>query len=125
MTAQHLHPKHVFFLLISLLLLVLSMIQPAQASIVIDGKVGGFAEGYSQGFNVTFKVENLAGLVTGGKLYIDETTSALRVGFVAPLILNDNTYGTTRATDWGQKSTNLSKGVVARAWKVVTSGRSR
>lgn len=75
----------------------------AVAAIEIDGRVGGFAEEYSLGFNVALNVEDLATPVSGAQLFLHETATSLQVGFVAPLILNDNTYGTTRATDWGAK----------------------
>jgi len=86
------------------------MTSSAQAAIIIDGKVGGFAEGYSQGFNVTLNIDKGPQGVGGAQLFLDETATSLRVGFIAPLILNDNTYGTTRATDWGSKEHFLRGG---------------
>lgn len=81
--------------------LVLSLaISVAQAQ-VIDGLVLGFAEGYLSGYHAAFDIENGPSGVGGGFLFLGETPDAYQVGLIIPLIACDNTYGNTRASDWG------------------------
>ncbi len=82
----------------------------ARASVVVDGKVGGIAEGYAQSFEVTFDIEDGPTNVAGGSLFLRETDTSLQVGFVAPLTVNDNTYGNNKASDWGTKDHFLMGG---------------
>ena len=82
----------------------------AEGGVVTDGYVGGFAEGYTSGYQVTFDIDKWSIGVPGGKLFFDETLDAIRVGLIVPLNLDDNTYGATKAADWGTKKHSLHEG---------------
>jgi len=86
------------------LMVGLLIVSPANLlAIVIDGKVDGFMEGYTSGFDVTFDIEGGTSGVPGGKLFLDETGTLIFVGMILPLSIVDNTYGDTKASDWGTK----------------------
>jgi len=88
-------------------LLLFSGAKPAFGTITIDGNVGGISEGYAQEYDVSFDIESGPTGVGGGKLYLADNGTSISVGFITPLIVNDNTYGATRASDWGIKEHNL------------------
>ena len=79
---------------------------PALANIVpvIDGRFDP-SEGYTQGFFVTFEVEEKSGNIPADDgtlwLYQDATTGDLFVNFTQPLTLVDNTYG-DNTIGWGK-----------------------
>ena len=99
-----------------------AMASGAVAAPVIDGLVQGYAEGYTQGYDVSFDIEKGPTGVPGGKLYLLETTSSISIGFIAPLYINDNTYGVdggtnapdassnNKASDWGSIKHKLTGG---------------
>jgi hypothetical protein len=91
----------------------------AGAAPTIDGNVLGFLEGYTVGFSVGFDIESGPTDVPGGTLYLHETTTSLSVGFVAPLTINDNTYGANQASDWGGKNHKLKSLDGSDQWALV------
>lgn len=98
-------------------------------SVTVDGEVGGFAEGYTEGYYVTFDIENGPEDVAGGQLFIEETGDALFVGMITPLTVNDNTYAVkqpgndasndARADDWGTIQHPLEKLERSDAWEMT------
>ena len=84
--------------------LALALAIPTQsfAAISVDGNVGGIAEGYTSEFDVLFDIENGPTGVSGGKLFTAEMGSMFWVGLILPPTIVDNTYGDTKATDWGK-----------------------
>ena len=97
-------------------------------SVLVDGKVGGFAEGYTEGYNVTFDIESGPTGVAGGQLFIKETGTALFVGMITPLTVNDNTYAENlgndastdaRADDWGTIQHTLDKLERSDKWEMT------
>ena len=96
------------------LLCLLSLLSVGSASALptIDGIVGVGAPGdaYAQMFDLSFYVEDLAGSVTGGKLFIHDTPGSITMGLLFPPTVNDNTYGTSRASDWGTDVHDLNGG---------------
>jgi len=83
---------------------------PAFATPAVDGNVLGFAEDYTIGYSVNFDIENGPSGVSGGSLFLHETDVTMYVGLILPLSIVDNTYGDTRATDWGTKEHYLIGG---------------
>ena len=91
--------------LISMAALTMVTVSPAFALLtpVVDGNVTG-SEGYSF-TDVRFNIENGPSGVTGGKLGLAEGTIGgidyQFFGLILPQSIVDNTYGDTRAADWG------------------------
>lgn len=94
----------------SMIMLVLCMVAVAMLmssnvfAILIDGNVKGFSEGYTSGYNVSFNIENGPQGVPGGSLFLAEDLTTMYAGIILPLNIVDNTYGDTRASDWGLKN---------------------
>ena len=88
--------------LLALLIIVPMQVQ-ADPVLVVDGKVEGFDEGYTIGYNLSFDVEGVEESVSGGFLYVHENVDYIWVGLIAPLTIDDNTYGDDdhKASDWG------------------------
>ncbi len=80
------------------------MSSPAFAVPLIDGNVLGLAEGYTSGVDVSFDIENGPAGVTGGSLYRAEDDDFMYFGLILPPGIVDNTYGDTKALDWGSKN---------------------
>jgi len=85
--------------------LALLMSAPAFATLVIDGNVLGFAEGYTSRSDVSFTIENKDGDpitgVTGGSLFLGDDGKKVSVGLILPLSITENTYGETKDSSWG------------------------
>jgi hypothetical protein len=79
----------------------MSISSPAFAVPIIDGNVLGFAEGYTSHFDVSFNIENGPTGVPGGSLFRAETSDTMFFGLILPQNIVDNTYGDTKALDWG------------------------
>ncbi len=82
---------------------ILGFVTNATAAPIVDGNVLGLSEGYTFAFDFTVDIESGSMGVMGGKLFIHEAGMLLYVGMILPLVVVDNTYGDTRATDWGAK----------------------
>ncbi len=91
-------------------LLAAVMASSAHAAIVVDGFVQGIAEGYTNQYSVTVEVEGGFTGVAGGTLFSNVAGNILSLGYIAPLELNDNTYFTNKALDWGVITHNLLGG---------------
>jgi len=100
---------------------------PAFAVPIIDGNVLGLAEGYTGGYNVTFDIEGGINNVLGGLLFLNDYRNKLNVGLILPLSIIDNTYGDTKASDWGTKDHFLIGGGGGKSlegsdkWELKTS----
>ena len=111
---------------LGMLLLVggMAILAPATANAVplIDGNLQGFAEGYTQGWFVDFRLDD--GFIrSGGELYLHEEGSILYVGFSAPLTINDNTWGVKRSQGWKDAGVahDFEKLQKSDAWKWETA----
>ncbi len=91
-------------------LLTAVMASSAHAAITVDGFVQGFAEGYTSQHSITAEIEGGFTGVAGGTLFSKVAGDILSLGFIAPLDLNDNTYFTNKALDWGAITHNLLGG---------------
>ena len=84
------------------LAMVLGCVTNATA-IVIDGDVGGFAEGYTSGYFVSFTLDD-SSVRGGGELYLHEAGDIVYVGFTAPFTgvnaIVDNTWGDNQSQGW-------------------------
>lgn len=98
-------------------LAAISFAAPASAVPTIDGFVQGFAEGYDQGWNISFELDS-GDLIPGGELFMLDTSERLYVGFIAPLDINDNTYGANVASDWGSTEHTLKKLEGSDKWEL-------
>jgi len=83
------------------------MSSPAFAVPLVDGNVQGLAEGYTSEFNVSFDIDKGPSDVPGGSLFTHEEGGIMYYGLILPLSIIDNTYGNTKASDWGDKEHNL------------------
>lgn len=97
--------KHWFAIRLAAVAAMLAIPTGLKAVINIDGKVGGIAEGYTDEYNMTFdiaaggKFGGSANNLPGGKLFTAVNGNVLSVGFIAPLAIDDNLYGTA-STGW-------------------------
>jgi hypothetical protein len=90
-------------------------------AITVDGNVQGFAEGYTSAYDVAFDLAAKNPLpggndVPGGKLYTSVNGSILNVGFIAPLSIDDNLYGTATTSDWGSHTHTYSELTGSDEW---------
>jgi hypothetical protein len=85
------------------LAMVFGCVTNATAMVVVDGNVGGYAEGYDLGYFVSFTLDN-GSVRGGGELYLRETSDTLYVGFTAPFTganaIVDNTWGDNQSQGW-------------------------
>lgn len=93
----------------ALIALAANVTYPAHA-VSIDGNVQGAAEGYTAQYDVFFDIEDGPTGVSGGKLFVNDAGDSYSFGFIAPLNINDNTYGANKASDWGGITHNLMGG---------------
>ena len=96
-------------LIFSCTISIMAFSAPAFA-ILIDGNVRGFAEDYKSVFNVSFDIEDGPNNVSGGSLFTHDDGAFMYYGLILPLNIVDNTYGDTRASDWGTKEHYLIGG---------------
>ena len=69
------------------------------------------------------KDTNLPGAQTPGKFYVnDNMDGTISIGVIFDLALNDNTFGDTKASDWGGTDHDLSKLVSSDDWDIASLG---
>jgi hypothetical protein len=80
-------------------------------AIVADGNVQGLSEGYTNEYDMSFTIapgkSTPGGTPGGGKLYTALNGNVLSVGFIAPLTIDDNLYGTA-AVGWTHPYSDLT-----------------
>lgn len=79
---------------------------PALSMPTIDGLV--VASEYDYDFTVALTTED--GVGSSGQFFVHDDGTNISIGLIADLGLNDNTYGGTRASDWGSDEHNLAAG---------------
>ena len=94
--------KKLSMITLVLCLVTVAMLMSSHAfAILIDGNVEGLSEGYTSGYNVSFNIEDGPEGVPGGSLFFAEDDDYMYGGLILPVNIVDNTYGDTKASDWG------------------------
>jgi len=81
-----------------------TLASPAGQAFIADGRFDGTAEGYSLGFDVSFRLDD-GNIVQGGRLYFGTDTAGSGdhyLYFAMPTDFVDNSYG-ANAVGWGNK----------------------